>query len=323
MTAAFIYDGRVSDRGWTFRHDVARKALDEEFDWLQTKFSEEVAPSNFTQNAKSYINQGADIIFGTTFGFMDPMVEVAKDNPDISFENAVGIKMRENMGRYDAHFEEGRYFAGIAAGMVTETNKLGFIGGFPIAFALRDLNAFTLGARSVNADVTVIPRWMNTWADPPKSKQAVRALVDEDVDVIAEGMDTTAADQAASDADVWVSGIYSDLAGNKAGDEYLTSSIVNWEPIYREKVKEVRNDEFESEFVWGSMKDDVIQLDEWGPKVPSAAVSKADERKQAYLDGEFDIWDGSKFEGKERRLPVRRDGLVRGRNQGLGTVLIT
>lgn len=298
ITAAFIYDGRVSDRGWTYRHDVARKAIDEEFDWLETKFTEEVPPSNFTQNANSYISQGADIIFGTTFGYMDPMFEVAKANPEVFFENAVGLKMRENMGRYDAHFEQGRYFAGIAAGMVTETNKLGFIGGYPIAFALRDLNAFTLGARSVNQDVTVLPRWMNTWADPPKAKQAVRALVDEGVDVIAEGMDTTAADQAANDANVWVSGMYSKLSGEKAGEDYLTSAIVHWDPIYREKVKEVRNDQYESEFNWGSMKEGAIKLDDWGPNVPSDVVSQANSRKEAYLNGEFSIWQGSKFEGK-------------------------
>lgn len=296
--AAFIYDGRVQDHGWTYRHDEGRKKIDEKYDWLATSFTEEVPPNNFERTANNYLNQGHDVIFGTTFGYMDPMAKVAEENPDKYFQNAVGVKTRENMGRYDAHFEEGRYFAGVAAGLLTETNTLGFVGGNPIAFSLRDLNAFTIGARSVNEDVTVVPRWLNTWHDPPRSKQAVRALVDEDVDVVAEMMDSAAANKAANEEDVWTSGVYSSLCRELGGEDYLTSAVVHWDPFYDQVLSNIHNDEFEAGFYWGGMQDDVIQLDEWGPEVPSDVKSEVENQKEAYLNGDFGIWDGTKFEGE-------------------------
>src|SRR6056297_1094877 len=154
VSAAFIYQAEVSDVGWDRAHEDARQAVTEEFDWLETEFSEAVATGDVQRVIEQYINNGTDIIFGTTFGYMDPMAEMAPDYPDTVFEHCSGFRTKENMGRYYGRLYQARYLCGVAAGLLTETNQLGYVAAFPIPELVRQINAFVRGARTVNPDVT-------------------------------------------------------------------------------------------------------------------------------------------------------------------------
>ncbi|MFB6110142.1 MAG: BMP family ABC transporter substrate-binding protein, partial [Halodesulfurarchaeum sp.] len=163
VRAAWLYNTSIGSNGWTYEHHQGLKAAKEQFDWLETSYTEEVNPDDTQQICAEYAENGYDIIYGTSFGFMDGMFNAAKEYPDTLFDHCSGFKSRENMGRYFARLYQGFYLGGIAAGRVTESNTLGFVGAFPIPEVVRWINAWTIGAASVNPDVTVKVRWLNTW----------------------------------------------------------------------------------------------------------------------------------------------------------------
>ena len=186
VSAAWVYNSEVGDLGWSWAHNEGRKAVESEHDWLDTQFTEAVAPEESEQVFRQYADSGMDIIFGCTFGYQDPMVTVAGEYPDVYFEHNTGYATRENMGRYMGRIYEARYLAGQAAGMLTETDRLGYVAAFPIPEVVRGINAYTLGAASVNDALTTKVRWTNSWFDPPGESEAASALLDENVDVMAQ-----------------------------------------------------------------------------------------------------------------------------------------
>ncbi len=302
VRAAWLYISEVGDLGWSWAHDQGRQWVEDEYDWLQTDFSEAVAPADSSSVLREYANNEYDIIFGTTFEYMDPMFEVAEEFPDVKFEHNTGYRTRENMGRYMGRIYQARYLAGIAAGMITEENLMGYVAAFPIPEVVRGINAFTLGAKSVNPDVQTKVRWINSWYDPTKNQQAAESLIDEGVDVMAQHMDSPAAVNTASDADIWSTG-YDAPMGQFGGDKYITSPIWNWEVFYAPTVKSVRDGNWESDAYWrgydAQMGDQtLVELDDWGPNVPQDVKDTVSEERQAIIDGELDVWAGSAFEGE-------------------------
>ncbi|RYF35006.1 MAG: BMP family ABC transporter substrate-binding protein, partial [Comamonadaceae bacterium] len=174
LNIAFAYVGPVGDGGWTFAHDNGRKALEKEFgDKIKTTFVESVPESADAERVfRDMAGQGNKLIFGTTFGYMEPMLKVAADNPEIKFEHATGYKTAPNMRTYDSRTYEGAYMAGIIAGAMTKSNTLGVVGSVPIPEVLRNINSFTLGAQSVNPKITTKVVWVNEWFSPPKETEA-------------------------------------------------------------------------------------------------------------------------------------------------------
>ena len=249
VRAAWVYNSEVGDLGWSWAHNEGRKATAEEFDWLETDFTEAVAPENSERIFRQYANDGFDVVFGCTFGYQDPMASVAEDFPDVRFEHNTGYLTRENMGRYMGRIYQARYMAGVAAGMVTETNTLGYVAAFPIAEVVRGINAFTLGAASVNDEISTKVRWTNTWFDPPTEQEAANSLIDEGVDVMAQHQDSPAAVRAANEADIWATG-YDAPMGEFGGENYLTSPIWHWEEFYRPTVESVREGTWEADAYW-------------------------------------------------------------------------
>lgn len=295
VRAAFVYDGRVGDQGWIYSHDRSRQIIEEEYDWLETTFQEEVTPEESERVMTSFVNEGFDIIFTTSVSFAEATVAAAEKHPDTYFENANGFNTRENLSRYGAAPYEGRYCIGIAAGMMTETDTLGYIAGFPIPLSFRDLNAYVLGARSVNPDATLKVRFMNEWYDPQGAKTAVSSLVDEGVDAIACNLDSTATVQAAADAEAWGSGAHSTMR-EAGGDYYLATPIETWEAYYGQRVEAVREGTWSESAVWQGLSEGLVSLDEFGPGVSEEAVSKAMEARDAIAAGDIDIWEGTQFE---------------------------
>ena len=294
VRAAFVYNSAVNDLGWSWAHDQGRQAVAEEYDWLETGYTEAVAPADSRTVFEQYVQDGYDIVFGNTFGYMDTMVSVAEENPDTLFEHCAGYQTSENMGRYFGRMYQTRYLAGIAAGMLTEANSLGYVAALPIAEVIRGINAFTLGARSVNPEATTKVRWTNTWYDPPTEQEAANALIDEGVDVMAQHQDSAAAVQAAAEADIWATGYDAPMA-EQGGDNYVTSPIWNWEEFYGPTLEAVHEGSWESDFYFEGLDNEVIGLSDWGPEVPDDVKSSVEDTHSAIESGDTDVWADSKF----------------------------
>ena len=297
VNAAWVYISEIGDLGWSWAHDQARQAVDEQYDWLETEYTEAVAPSDSERVFEQYAQGDVDVIFGTTFGYQDPMYAVAEDYPDTVFEHATGYRTRENMGRYMGRIYEPRYLAGQATGMVTENNTIGYVAAFPIPEVVRSINAMALGARSVNPEATFKVRWVNAWFDPPTAREAANALIDEGCDVIAQEQDSPAAVRAASDAGVWTSG-YNAPMGQFGGENYLISPIWDWTEFYGPTLESLHEGSWESDAFWGGMETGVPMLDEWGPNVPQEVKDQVAATEEQILNDELDVWAGSAFEGE-------------------------
>lgn len=294
LKAAWIYIGPVGSAGWSFAHDLGRKSVEAEFgDKIKTTFVESVPEGADTERVlRDLVSQGNKLIFGTSFGFMEAMVKVAKDHPDVKFEHATGYKTAENMNVYDSRFYQVTYLAGVAAAHLTKTGTLGFVGSFPIPEVLRNINAYTLGAQSVKPDVKVRVVWANTWFDPPKETEAALALMNGGADVLLQNTDSTAVLQAAENAGKLAFGWDSDMSAF-GGNAHLGSAIADWSNYYKKTVQSVLDGSWKGGQVarWGvpQGQNDLVSVSD---KVPSEAKAKIDEIKAKMKDGSFDVFTG-------------------------------
>ena len=303
LKIAFAYVGPVGDGGWTFAHDNGRKEIEKAFgDKVVTTFVEKVPESADAERViRDMAAQGNKLIFGTTFGYMEPMLKVAADNKGVKFEHATGYKTAENMRTYDSRTYEGAYMAGVIAGKMTKTNVLGFVGSFPIAEVLRNINAFTLGAQSVNPKIRTKVVWVNTWYDPGKESEAAQSLINQKADVLLQNTDSTAVLQTAEKNGKYAFGWDSDMSsfGPKA---HLGSAIVNWAPYYIKAIEEVKAGTWKTErTVWG-VKEGLNDLIKIADVVPEDAKKRVDEIKAGLKDGSFNPFTGPVVDntGKER-----------------------
>ena len=296
ITASFVYNHDASGLGYTQAHDDARQTVDEEFDWLETEYTESVSGGDASRVIEEYARGDSDIIFGTNFAFMDPMNNVAGDFPDTTFEHCSGFKTRQNMGRYFGRLYESRYLTGMAAGELTEEDTLGYVASVPIAEVIRQLNAFFLGARAVNPEVTMNVRWLDTFMDPPSATEATNALVDTGADVINNHMSTAAPVTAAADNEVWAF-TYTTSMSESGGEHYGGSALFNWAEYYRPTLQAINNDEWTSDAYWEGLGSGIV-ASELGDSVPSDVVSEVESAESDIIDGNLDIWADTQFEAE-------------------------
>ena len=293
LKVGFIYVGPVGDAGWTFAHDNGRKHIEQKFgDRIKTTFVEKVPEGADAERViRDLVSQGNKLIFATSFGFGDAMEKVAKDHPDVKFEHATGYKTSNNLRVYEAKFYEDAYLAGVVAGSMTKTNTLGFVGSFPIPEVLRNINAFTLGARSVNPKVTTKVVWVNTWFDPPKESEAAQALINQKADVLLQNTDSTAVLQTAEKNGKYAFGWDSDMSAF-APKAHLGSAVVNWGPYYEKAVNDVLSGTWKtSDTKWGTKEgaNDLIKINN---AVPEAAKKRVEEIKNGLKAGTFAVFKG-------------------------------
>ncbi len=303
LKAAWVYVGPVGDAGWTFAHDQGRKAVEAHFgDKVVTTFVEKVPEGADAERViRDLAQQGNKIIFATSFGFMEAMLKVAAEFPDVKFEHATGYKTADNMRIYDASFYQDTYMAGVIAGKMTKTNTLGFVGSFPIPEVLRNINAFMLGAQSVNPKVKMRVVWVNTWFDPPKESDAAQSLINQGADVLLQNTDSTAVLQTAEKNGKFAFGWDSDMSAF-APNAHLASAVVNWGPYYIKAVDEVVNGTWKVErTVWG-VKEGLNDLIKIADVVPEDAKKRVEEIKAGLKDGSFEPFTGPIVDntGKER-----------------------
>ena len=294
LKIAFAYVGPVGDGGWTFAHDNARKALERELgDKIQTSFVEKVPEGADAERVfRDMASQGNKLIFGTTFGYMEPMLKAAADLPDVKFEHATGYKTAPNMNTYDSRTYEGAYMAGVIAGGMTKTNVLGVVGSVPIPEVIRNIDSFTLGAQSVNPKIKTKVVWVNEWFNPPKETDAAQSLINGGADVLMQNTDSSAVLQTAGKAGKYAFGWDSDMKAY-APDAHLASSIINWAPYYIKTTKAVLDGTWKGDSrAWWGVKEGAIDIVSISDKVPADLKAKLDTVKAGLKDGSFVIWKG-------------------------------
>lgn len=293
LKIAFAYIGPVGDGGWTFAHDNGRKAVEKEFgDKVQTSFVENVPESADAERViREMASSGNKLIFGTTFGYMEPMLKVAPDFKDVKFEHATGYKTAENLRTYDSRTYEGAYMAGVIAGKMTKTNTLGVVASVPIPEVVRNINAFTLGAQSVNPKVKTKVVWVNKWFDPPNETAAATSLINGGADVLMQNTDSSAVLQTAEKMGKRAFGWDSDMTayGPKA---HLGSAIINWAPYYIKATRDALEGKWTTGQSWWGVKEGAIDMVSIAADVPEDTKKRIEEIKAGLKDGTFNIWKG-------------------------------
>ncbi len=293
LKVAFTYVGPVGDAGWTYAHDRGRKAVVEKYGAkVTTSFVENVPESADAERVfRDLVDQGNQLIFGTTFGYMRPMLEVAREFEDVKFEHATGYETAKNLRSYDSRTYEGAYLAGVIAGSVTKTNVLGVVASIPIPEVIRNIDSFTLGAQSQKPDVTTKVVWINKWFDPPKEGEAAQALLNQGADVLLQNTDSSAVLQAAERAGKLAFGWDSDMS--KFGpNAHLASAVINWGPYYEKAVGDALDGKWATGQTWWGVKEGAIDLVSISDKVPESAKAKVAEIKAGLSAGTYSIWRG-------------------------------
>ncbi len=289
--ACFVYVGPIGDAGWTWAHDQGRLYLQEKLG-VETAYIESVPEGADSERViEDYAKQGCNVIFTTSFGYMDPTIAIAAKYPNVYFEHCSGYKTAANAATYFGRMEQPRYLSGMVAGAATKTNKIGYVAAFPIPEVVRGINAFTLGVREMNPNAQVLVVWTNTWYDPVKERQAAEGLLDQGCDVIAQHQDTTEPQKAAAERGLWGIGYDADM-GKIVGNQVLTSPIWNWGPYYVSTVQAIQNGTWKTHQFYGGFKEGVVDLAPLSPLVPDHVKTAVMERKQQMIDGKFDPFQG-------------------------------
>jgi simple sugar transport system substrate-binding protein len=294
LKIAFAYVGPVGDGGWTFAHDNGRKAVEAEFgDKVVTSFVEKVPEAADAERVfRDMVGQGNKLIFGTTFGYMEPMLKVAADAADVKFEHATGYKTADNMRTYDSRTYEGAYMAGIIAGAMTKSNTLGVVGSIPIPEVIRNINSFTMGAQSVNPKIKTKVVWVNEWFNPPKETEAAQSLINGGADVLFQNTDSSAVLQTAGKNKKLAFGWDSDMTAYSP-EAHLASAIINWGPYYIKATREALEGQWKGgEQSWWGVKEGAIDIVSISDKVPADIKTKVETVKAGLKDGSFVIWKG-------------------------------
>ena len=290
----FVYVGPVGDGGWTYEHDQGRKAVEEHFgDAVETVYVENVPEGPDAERVMVQMaRDGADLIFTTSFGYMDPTINVASKFPDVKFEHATGYKTADNVSVYSARFYEGRAVQGHIAGSMTESNIIGYIGSYPIPEVIRGINSAYIHAKKVNPDVEFKIVWAFTWFDPAKEADAAKVLIEQGADVILQHTDSTAPLAAAQEAGGIIGfGQASDMA-EYAPSPRVSSIIDNWAPYYIARTQAVMDGTWESTSTWDGIGPGMVGIGEITDAVPEDVKAEALALKESIASGDYHPFTG-------------------------------
>jgi len=306
MTVGFIFVGPIGDGGYSYAHNEGRLFLEKETG-VKTLYKESVPEGpEVKEVAKNMIDQGATVIVGTSFGYMDYLEELAKEFPNVKFLHCSGYKTADNMANYFGRIYQSRYLSGLVAGLKTKSNKIGYVAAFPIPEVIGGIDAFTLGVRKVNPAATVEVVWTNTWYDPAKEKDAAVALIDKGADVIAQHQDTAGPQQAAEEKGVFSIGYNTDMS-KVAPKANMTSAIWNWGPYYVAQIKAIKEGKWTNTPYFGSMGEDIVRLAPLTANAPEGAQAIVDEEKAKIVAGTWDVFTGE-IKDQTGAVKVAKDG---------------
>ena len=306
LKVGFVYLTNPGDHGWTYAHEVGRQDLQAHFgDKIETNFVENVAEGpDAARVIRELVEQGNEVIFTTSFGYMDPTLKVSKEFPNVKFHHITGYKRSENMATGNIRFYEGRYVQGVVAGLMTKTNKIGYLGAFPIPEVIQGINAFASGLRSVNKEASISVVWVNSWYDPVKESDAAKVLIAEGADLLAQHTDSPAMLQTAEKAGVKGFGQSSDMH-EFAPSAQLFSSVNNWGPYYIQQVQHVMDGSWTTGEgpdhwagnTWNGLGDDYLVLTEF-KNMPADIAAKATAARDGIASGSLNIFEGPMMDNK-------------------------
>lgn len=313
ITAGYVYNEPITETGWTATHETARKSLVEELDYYETQVVEDISTSEAESTFRTLIQDGVDVIEACTYGYGGPAAEVVQDFDDIYIETPRMVPVEgyegEKLGYYLGQLEDACYATGVAAGMLTETNTLGYVMPFDIASTITELNALMQGAKSVNEDVELIIRYTDAWYDPPAERNAAESLVDQGADVLGYRVSTPTTVQVAAENDVWGYAYADGFAGTDIEyDKYVTSRMWDWTPFYRQTAEAAKEgnagdisrfnvDDFRGNYF--GVAEGGVKLDDYGSAVPSDVADAMDETVTQLENGDItgeDMFAGTQYE---------------------------
>nr|WP_067286404.1 BMP family ABC transporter substrate-binding protein [Marinobacterium profundum] len=293
LKVGFVYIGPTGDAGYTYAHDKGRKYMEEQLgDQVTSTYVENVAEGADSERViRQLAKSGNELIFTTSFGYMNPTLKVAKQFPKVAFEHATGYKRSANVGTYMGRIYESRYLTGVIAGKMTKSNVVGYVGSFPIPEVVRGINAFTQGLRSVNPDATVKVVWVSSWYDPAKELEAAESLILQGADVISQHTDSAGPIQAAEAKGVYAFGYNSDMSlyGKNA---HLSAAVFNWGPLYEAKARAVIDGSWKAEDVWLGLAAGYVDIAPMNDAVPADVQQLVMDLKQQIVDGKLHPFAG-------------------------------
>ena len=303
LKIGFIYVSPIGDAGWTHQHDIARLATEKNLPGkVTTKFIESVPEGADAERViRELAQSGHQLIFTTSFGYMNPTIKVAQQFPNIHFEHATGYKTAKNVGTYNARFYEGRYLAGIVAGKMTKTNVAGYVAAFPIPEVVMGINAFTRGMRSVNPQAEVKVVWVNSWFDPGRESEAANTLAAQGADVLTHHTDSTAVVQAAEAKKIYAVAYHSDMS--KYGPNAQITAVTHvWDKYYTRVAQSQIDGKWAPDHIWGGLKEGMIQMGPFGKAVPKDVQDMEKQAEADITSGKLHPFTGpmKDNDGKER-----------------------
>lgn len=291
LKVGFIYVSPVGDEGWSYAHDQARKFL-ETLPGVKTAFVESVPEGPDAERVMlNMARNHFDIIFGTSFGYMDAMRKLAKQFPETTFMHCSGYKTAPNMSNYFGRMYQARYLTGMVAGSMTKKNAIGYVAAFPIPEVIRGINAFTLGVRAVNPTAEVRVVWTKSWYDPALEKEAAKGLLDVGVDVITQHQDSSGPQEAAQERGAYSIGYNTDMS-RVAPQAHMTAAVWTWNDVYKNVVEQVRAGTWKNGSFWYGMDSGVVDIAPYGPMVPQSVKEVTERAKSEIKNGQLVIFSG-------------------------------
>lgn len=289
----FVYVGPTGDFGWTHEHDLGRKAIEKHFgDKVETTFVENVAEGPDAERViRQMASSGHNLIFTTSFGYMNPTIKVAKQFPDVKFEHATGFKRADNVSTYSARFYEGRHVIGLIAGKMTQSNTIGYIASFPIPEVVRGINSAYLAAKSVNPDVKFKIIWVNTWFDPGKEANAASALIEQGADIIMQHTDSAAPMTIAEEKGIKAFGQASNMIAFGPTAQ-MTSIIDDWAPYYIARTAAVMDGSWASSDTFHGIEEGMVAFADYNENLPKDVVALAEYARLGIMLGKIHPFTG-------------------------------
>lgn len=291
LKVGFIYVSPVGDEGWSYAHDQARKYL-ETLPGVKTAFVESVPEGPDAERVMlNMARNHFDIIFATSFGYMDAMQKLAKQFPKTTFMHCSGYKTAPNMSNYFGRMYQARYLTGMVAGFMTKKNAIGYVAAFPIPEVIRGINAFTLGVRAVNPTAEVRVVWTKSWYDPALEKEAAKGLLDVGVDVITQHQDSSGPQEAAQERGAYSIGYNTDMS-RIAPQAHMTAAVWTWNDVYKNVVEGVRAGTWKNGSFWYGMDSGVVDIAPYGPMVPQSVKAVIERAKSDIKNGQLVVFTG-------------------------------
>ena len=319
LKVGFMYVSPIGDGGWTFQHELARKAIQEKFgDKIETSMVESVPESADAERVmRDMAGQGNKLIFATSFGYQEFVQKAAADLKDVKFEHATGYKQADNVAVYDSKTFEGAYLAGLVAGAMTKTKTVGVVASVPIPEVVRNINSFVLGAQAIDPSIKAKVVWVNEWFSPPKESEAATSLLNGGVDVMYQNTNSPAVLKTAEERGAYAFGKDGDMSAF-APKAHLGSAVINWTPYYTKVVEDTLAGNWQGGNYWWGVKEGAMDLVKIADQVPQEIKDKVEKAKAGLKDGSFAVWTGPIKDNTGKEVlaagQVADDGFLRGIN---------